>query len=187
MVQSDPFGPASAATGNAHRIVYGATFSATQNAMYLATAKVADADQGTIFEVDKGVTDADLCKAKPVVTAIVTGLPDVPSTRLLSTRSGALLYGTENGKLMRLDVAARTVAMVANLKGASAATSRVRGYLAESTDNVIVAVVYDYDAAGKNTARRVVSVDAGTGVATGRDVTALLDEFEPYPGVLRMN
>jgi hypothetical protein len=188
-VQSDPFGPGQAASGNAHRIVYGATWSPTQNAMYLATSRVADADLGTIFEIDKGVADADLCKAKPVVTAVVSGLPDVPSTRPLATRAGALFYGTENGKLMRLDPVARSVALVANLKGVSAATSRVRGYLAETTDDLVAAVVYDYDASGKNTARRVVTVtaSAATPAVTSRDVTALIDEFEPYPGVLRID
>jgi len=186
-IQSDPFGPAQASSGDAHRIVFGATWAPTQNAMYLATSKVADADLGTIFEIDKGVADADLCTAKPVVTAIVAGLPDVPSTRPLATRAGALFYGTENGKLMRLEPGARSVALVANLKGASVATSRVRGYLAETTDNLVVAVVYDYDTAGKNTARRLVSVDVGTAALTSRDVTALIDEFEPYPGVLRVN
>jgi hypothetical protein len=32
-----------------------------------------------------------------------------------------------------------------------------------------------------------VSVDVGTGVATSRDVTALIEEWEPYPGVMRRN
>jgi 4-hydroxy-3-methylbut-2-enyl diphosphate reductase IspH len=65
----------------------------------------------------------------------------------------------------------------------------VRGYLAETTDDLVAAVVYDYDASGKNTARRVVTVTAGaaTPAVTSRDVTALIDEFEPYPGVLRID
>jgi hypothetical protein len=54
-------------------------------------------------------------------------------------------------------------------------------------DNVVVAVVFDYDAKGKNTARRLVSVDVGTGVATSRDVTPLMDEWEQYPGVMKRN
>jgi hypothetical protein len=185
--QSDVFGPASAATRNANRIVYGATYSPTNDAMYLATAKVGSADQGSIFEVDKGVADAALCTAKPVVTALVTGLTDVPSTKLLSTRAGALFYGTANGKLMRLDVAGKTVALVADLKAAASAVSQVKGYLAETSDNVVVAVVYDYDSSGKNTARRLVSVVVGTGATTSRDVTALVDEWEPYPGVMKLN
>ncbi len=45
--QSLVFGPASAASGNANRIVYGATYSPTNDAMYLATSKVANADQGS--------------------------------------------------------------------------------------------------------------------------------------------
>jgi hypothetical protein len=187
VAQSDVFGPASAATGNANRIVYGATYSPTNDAMYLATSKVGSADQGTIFEVDKGVADAAMCTAKPVVTALVTGLTDVPSTKPLSTRAGALFYGTANGKLMRLDVAGKTVALVADLKAAGSASSQVKGYLAETADNVVVAVVFDYDANGKNTARRLVSVVVGTGAATSRDVTALVDEWEPYPGVMKRN
>jgi hypothetical protein len=32
-----------------------------------------------------------------------------------------------------------------------------------------------------------VSVVVGTGATTSRDVTALIDEWEPYPGVMRHN
>ena len=181
------FGPASAASGNASRIVYGATYSQANDAMYLATSKVANADQGTIFEIDKGVADADLCRAAPVVTALVTGLADVPSTKPLSTRAGALLYGTANGKLMRLDVAGRAVSVVADLQAAGAAGSKVKGYLAEAADGVVVAVVFDHDSSGKNTGRRLVSVEVATGASTSRDVTTLIDEWEPYPGVMRRN
>ncbi|MGA8893348.1 MAG: hypothetical protein WB493_17440 [Anaeromyxobacteraceae bacterium] len=185
--QSLVFGPASAASGNANRIVYGATYSPANDAMYLATAKVANADQGTIFEIDKGVADASLCRATPVVTALVTGLADVPSTKPLATRAGALLYGTANGKLMRIDVAGRAVVPVADLKAAGVAVSQVKGYLAESVDGMVVAVVFDYDGSGKNTARRLVSVAVGTGAWTSRDVTTLVEEWEPYPGVMKRN
>ena len=185
--QSLVFGPASAASGNANRIVYGATYSPANDAMYLATSKVANADLGTIFEIDKGVADANLCRAAPVVTALVTGLADVPSTKPLSTRAGALFYGTSNGKLMRIDVAGRAVAPVADLKAAGAAVSQVKGYLAESADGTVVAVVFDYDSSGTNTARRLVSVEVATGAKTSRDVTTLVDEWEPYPGVMRRN
>lgn len=184
---SDPFGPAQAGAGNAHRIVYGATWSAANAAMYLATAKVGDADLGTIFEVDKGVADADVCKAKPIVTVLVAGLVDVPSTRPIALKSGTLAYGTANGKLMRLDVTGRTAVLVADLRTGNAVSSVVRGYLAEAKDNVVAAVVYDYDAAGNNTARRLVRVDVGTGAQTERDVSKLIGENEPYPGVMRLN
>jgi len=187
LFQSDAFGPAQAGFGNAHRIVYGATWSAINQAMYLATAKVADADVGTIFEVDKGVADADVCKAKPVVTALVTGLADVPSTKIAVLKSGALVYGTANGRLMRLDVAGRQAVLVADLKGASAASSQIKGYLGEARDNVVAAVVYDYDAAGSNTARRLVTVNLDTAQASSRDVTQLIGESEPYPGAMRLH
>jgi hypothetical protein len=185
--RSDLFGPASAATGNAHRIVYGATYSPANDAMYLATSKVAGADQGTIFEIDRGVAAADLCRARPVVTVLVSGLTDVPSTKPLSTRAGALLYGTAQGKLMRVDVAGRSVALVADLAAATAASSQVRGYLAEVGEGLVAAVVYDHDAAGRNTARRLVTVTVATGAQESRDVTHLIDEFEPYPGVMRLH
>ena len=185
--QSLIFGPASAASGNANRIVYGATYSPTNDAMYLATSKVANADQGTIFEIDKGIADASLCRAAPVVTALVTGLTDVPSTKPLATRGGALFYGTANGRLMRINVAEKTVTVVADLKPAGSTASKVKGYLSEAADGVVVAVVFDHDASGKNTARRLVSVDVGTGAKVSRDVTALIDEWEPYPGVVKHN
>lgn len=184
---SDAFGPAQAGFGNAHRIVYGATYSAANQAMYLATAKVADADLGTIFEVDKNVADADLCKAKPVVTALVTGLPDVPSTRMLAMKSGTLVYGTANGKLMQLDVAGRQARLVADLAGSAASRSQVVGYLSEVGDKWVAAMVYDYDAGGSNTARRLVTVELGTGAKSSRDVSKLVRETDAYPGVMRLN
>ncbi len=187
LLQSDAFGPAQAGVGNAHRVVYGATYSAANKAMYLATAKVADADQGTIFEIDKGVADVDVCKVKPVVTPLVTDLADVPSTKIAALKSGALVYGTANGRLMKLDVAGKRALLVADLKSAPAVSSQVKGYLTEVSDNVVAAVIYDYDAAGNNAARRLVTVDVGTGRATSRDVTTLISEFEPYPGVMRLN
>ena len=185
--QSDAFGPAQAGFGNAHRIVYGAAWSAANKAMYLATAKVADTDRGTIFEVDKGVADADVCKAKPVITTLVTGLVDVPSTRIMTLKSGALIYGTANGKLMLLDASARKVALVAYLKSSPAASSQIKGHLSETKDNTVAAIVFDFDAAGNNTGRRLVSVDVGTAQQTSRDVSKLIGEFEPYPGAMRLN
>lgn len=184
---SDTFGPAQAGFGNAHRMVYGATYSAANQAMYLATAKVADADQGTIFEVDKNVADADLCKAKPVVTALVTGLLDVPSTKMLALKSGALVYGTANGRLMQLDVAGKRALLVADLKGSAAATSRVLGYLSEVGDTLVAAIVFDYDATGANVARRLVKVDTATGAISSRDVSPLVRETDAYPGVTRLD
>jgi hypothetical protein len=184
---SDPIGPVQAGFGNAHRIVYGATYSAANKAMYLATAKVGDADRGTLFEVDKAVADADLCKAKPTVTVLVSGLSDVPSTKILALKNGALVYGTANGKVMSVDVAGKKVTLVADLRTGTAASSRVQGYLAESGDNAVAVIVYDYDAAGLNTARRLVTVNLGTGSQTSRDVTRLIAENEPYPGVMRLN
>lgn len=136
--------------------------------------KLADADQGTIFEVDKGVADADLCKAKPVITSLVSGLSDVPSTRIFSLKSGSLVYGTSNGKLMKLDPAAKSVALLADLRTANAASSVVRGYLAEAKENVLAVIVFDYDAGGRNTARRLVTVDVLTAKQSRRDVFELM-------------
>jgi hypothetical protein len=185
--ESATFGPAQAGMGYAHRIVYGATYSASNNAMYMATAKVGDADLGTIFEIDKNIADADVCKAAPVVTMLVTGLTDVPSTKIEVMKSGELFYGTANGKLMQLDVAGKQAVLVADLKGVSAASSQVKGYLSEVSDNVVALVVYDYNASGQNIARRLVTVNLSTAAVSSRDVTNLIGEFEPYPGVLRLN
>jgi hypothetical protein len=187
LFESDAFGPAQAGFGNAHRIVFGASYSAANKAMYLATAKVADADQGTIFEVDKNIADVDLCKAKPVVTALVTGLTDVPSTKIIALKSGVLVYGTANGKLMKLDVAGKQALLVADVKGAGVATSRVKGYLSEVYDDAVAAVVFDYDTAGNNIARRLVTVAITSGTQSSRDVSQVISESEPYPGVMRLN
>lgn len=187
LFESDAFGPAQGGFGNAHRIVFGATYSAANRAMYLATSKVADADQGTIFEVDKNIADTDVCKGKPVVTALVTGLTDVPSTKFIALKSGALVYGTSNGKLMKLDVTNKQALLVADLKGAGVATSQVKGYLTEVFDNAVAAVVFDYDTAGNNTGRRLVTVNITTAAQSSRDVSQLISESETYPGVMRLN
>lgn len=184
---SDTWGPAQATFGNAHRMVYGATYSASNKAMYLATAKVADADQGTIFEVDKNVADADLCKAKPVITTLVSGLTDVPSTKILAMTNGTLVYGTSKGRLMQLDVSGKRALLIADLKASTATSSLVKGHLSEVGDKRVAAVVFDYNAAGQNTTRRVVSVDIVTGTLSSRDVSQLIRETETYPGVTRLN
>lgn len=131
----------------------------------------------------KGLADADLCTAKPVITVLVTGLADVPATKLIVLKSGALVYGTANGKLMRLDVAGRQAVLVADLR--TGAALQVRGYLSEVRDNVVAAVVFDFDAAGANTGRRLVTVDMATAQQSSRDVSRLISENEPYPGVMR--
>jgi hypothetical protein len=122
-----------------------------------------------------------------VVTALVTGLTDVPSTKPLSTRAGALFYGTANGRLMRINVGPKTVTMIADLKSAASAVSQVKGYLAETAENVVVAVVFDYDSSGNNTARRLVNVDVTSGAKVSRDAAAMIEEWEPYPGVMKRN
>jgi hypothetical protein len=186
--ESDMFGATQTTFANAHRIVVGATYSSAHKAMIVATAKKGDADEGTFFEIDKDVADADLCKQKPVVTTLVGGLADVPSTKLLATKSGALYYGTESGLLMKLDPAATPkTSSIADLAAAAPVTSHVRGYLAEVATNMVAAVVYDYDANGTNVARRLVTVDLSSGATSTRDITAMIDEFEPYPGVLALN
>jgi hypothetical protein len=88
---------------------------------------------------------------------------------------------------MRINVAEKTVTVIADLKPAGSIASQVKGYLAETADGVVVAMVFDHDPSGKNTARRLVSVDVGTGAKVSRDVTALIDEWEPYPGVMKHN
>jgi hypothetical protein len=48
-------------------------------------------------------------------------------------------------------------------------------------------VVFDYDAGGRNTGRRLVTVDVLTAKQSSRDVSQLIAETEPYPGVLPRN
>jgi hypothetical protein len=74
-----------------------------------------------------------------------------------------------------------------DLKASAASRSEVRGFLTEVADGVIGAVLYDYDATGRNIGRRMAGV-ATTGAQVGsHDVTNLIGENEPYPGVSRFN
>ncbi len=181
--KSLPFGPGIATLALAHRPVYGPALLSTDDTLYMATSKVADADEGRVFALDRGVSAADRCRQPPVLTEVIRGLADVPSTRFLEV-AGRLVYGTANGKLMALDVSTTpaTVRQVADL--VSGPSSSVRGYLTETSAGVVSGILFDVDANGRAAARRLFSVDVSTGSATFRDVSRLVGEDERYPGVL---
>ena len=185
--QSLVFGPASAASGNANRIVYGATYSPANDAMYLATAKVANADLGTIFEIDKGVADASLCRcgARRDGARHRSRRRAIDEAALHPRRDAPLRNGERQAHAARRGGPGRGAG--GGPQGRRGGVSQVKGYLAESADGTVVAVVFDYDVSGKNTARRLVSVEVATGAWTSRDVTSLIEEWEPYPGVMRRN
>lgn len=174
-----------ASTGASTFVVMGATDSPANAALYLP---VAGATAGSIIEIDRGVADANLCKAAPALTTVAQNLPDLPSTKILALRSGALVYGTANGKLMLLDpaqAAGSRVRLLADLTAAGS-TSTVKGYLSEVADGVVAAVVMDYQAS-RNTGRRLVQVTLATGTQASRDISGQVSEFEPYPGVSRID
>jgi len=175
-------------SGDAHGPVEGPTYSPTHDALYMATSRVGSSTGVTIFEIDKGVAKADLCKQAPVITKLMSaGSTDLPATKILATRSGMLVYGSVSGKLMKIDPLARSTTMLADLKASGVGRSEVKGFLTEIADGVIGAVVYDYDVNGRNIGRRLAGV-ATSGVQVGsHDVTNLIGENEPYPGVNRFN
>lgn len=159
------------------RVVWGPTDSPAAGALYLP---VITTTGGAILEIDHGVADAQLCAAAPTVTTSVSALTDAPSTRLLSLRSGTLVYGTTGGKLMRFDPAAKTTSVVADLG------SSVAGYLSELDDDHVAAIAFDVDATGHRNAR-MVQVDVTAGTVTSRDVHTLISPFELYPGVVPLD
>ncbi len=176
------------ASGDAHRTVEGPTYSPTHDALYLATRLVGTTPGVAIFEIDKGVAKADLCKQAPVFTRLVAGgAADVPVTKILATRAGVLVYGTDDGRLMKIDPVARSISLLADLKASAAVASKVKGFLTEVADGVIGAVVYDYDAQGRNIGRRLAGVSTSGAQLGSHDVTKLITEDEPYPGVSRFN
>lgn len=177
------------ASSNHHAIVEGPTYSPTHNALYMATRLVGNAPGLAIFEIDKDVPAASLCRQAPVFTRIITSsaAADVPVTKILATRLGVLVYGTDDGRLMKVDPVARSVSVLADLKAGGAAASRVKGFLTEIADGVIGAVVYDYDAQGRNIGRRLAGVSTSGTQVGSHDVTNLITGDDPYPGVNRFN
>jgi len=175
-------------SGDAHGPVEGPTYSPTHDALYMATSRVGTSAAVTIFEIDKGVAKADLCRQAPVFRRVASaGGTDLPSTKILATKSGLLIYGSVSGKLMKFDPVAGTISVLADLKAAAATRSEVRGFLTEVADGTIGAVVYDFDAKGRNIGRRLAGVSSA-GVQLGsHDITPLIGENEPYPGVNRFN
>ncbi len=192
--ESGLFGPATQSnpakapiSSDAHAPLWGPTYAAGQQALYMATTRTGTSDLGAIFEIDQGVADADLCRQPITVTQVVANLADVPSTKFLVTKAGQIFYGTANGKLMRFDPVAKTVTQVADLKASAVASSQVRGFLTEVADDVIGAVVFDYDTGGRNVGRRLAGVAANGTTSGSHDLTHLMPEDEPYPGVNRFN
>jgi hypothetical protein len=98
-----------------------------------------------------------------------------------------LVYGSVSGKLMKIDPLARSVTMLADLKASGVSRSEVKGFLTEIADGVIAAVVYDYDAAGRQLGRRLAGVSTGGTQIGSHDVSNLIGENEPYPGINRFN
>jgi hypothetical protein len=175
-------------SGDAHATVEGPTWSATHNALYLATRRSGSIDAVTIFEIDKGVARADLCRQAPTVTRIASsGAADVPATKIMVTKAGMLVYGSVSGKLMKIDPSARSISVLADLKASGAASSQIKGFLTEITDGTIGAVVHDFDASGRNIGRRLAGVSTSGSQVGSHDVSKLIGETEPYPGVNRFN
>jgi hypothetical protein len=175
-------------SGDAHATVEGPTYSPTHDALYLATRRVGATDAVTIFEIDKGVSKAALCRQTPVLTRIASsGAADVPVTKILVTRAGMLVYGSVSGKLMKIDPTARTITMLADLKTSGAASSQIKGFLTEVADGTLGAIVHDFDAAGRNIGRRLAGVSTTGSQVGSHDVSRLIGESEPYPGVNRFN
>jgi hypothetical protein len=98
-----------------------------------------------------------------------------------------LVYGSVSGKLMKIDPSARSISVLADLKASGAASSQIKGFLTEITDGTIGAVVHDFDASGRNIGRRLAGVSTSGSQVGSHDVSKLIGETEPYPGVNRFN
>jgi hypothetical protein len=172
LVNEDAAGPSAGAWDP----IVGATRSAKTNELYVATRRVGAADQARLHRVK--VTD---CVASgPALVEVVGSLAEVPSTALVDASDGFMYFGTESGKLMRFDPAQAAVTEVANL-AASAGTTRVAGYLAESA-GAIVGVLADTDGAGA-ASRRVFRAPLAGGAPTTA-AAPWVHAQDPFPGVL---
>ncbi|MFM2036521.1 MAG: Chitinase precursor, partial [Pseudomonadota bacterium] len=160
------------ASGGAHQPLEAATWSPTHDALYLITTMQEKGEGISFLEIDKGVAPANLCRQPVILNRLtVTGvsLADMPTTRLLATKSGLLVYGTRNGRLMKFDPLAGGVTLLADLAAPGLAASSVRGFLTEVADGVISAVVYDFDANGNNVSRRIAGVSTSGAKVGGHD------------------
>lgn len=164
-----PAPSARAAPQPSTRLVAGPTHAPAQGAIYMATVQAGRGgapDTAALHEVDRGLADDALCRRAPQVLTLVDGLTDLPVTRVLATRDGALLYAARSGKLMRLEPEQRRVTTVADLRAPGAGQRQWVADLAEVGPGRLDALVQALDARGRSLGRHRVQV--AFGAATGR-------------------
>ena len=112
----------------------------------------------------------------------------MPATfRLTMVQANPTVGALDANAALALSAWGQGKAAGADLKAGAAAASKVKGFLTEVADGVIGAVVYDYDAQGRNIGRRLAGVSTSGAQLGSHDVTKLITEDEPYPGVSRFN
>lgn len=161
----------------AHTPVRGGTAFTVNNKMYLMTSKLGKfGTEGRIHEVDLSTCDTDYT---PRLVTLVRGLANLPSTKMLQTSDGRLVYGTVDGHLMAFDPQSNLVTDLVNLTIAGG-SAEVRGFLAE-VDGVVKAFVRDTAADGRRT-MRLVSYSLSSGAVTSINANAQVNDV--YPGVV---
>lgn len=162
---------------NAHTPVRGGTAFTVNNKMYLMTSKIGKfGTEGRIHEVDLSTCDTDYM---PKLITLVRGLQNLPSTKMLQTSDGRLVYGTADGRLVEFKPQSNTVTVLANLTIAGG-SAEVRGFLAE-VDGAIKGFVRDTAADGRRT-MRLVSYNLSSGAVTSINANAQVNDV--YPGLV---
>ena len=171
------FREGNASVDYAHEPVRGGTYSTATDEMFIMTAKRAGLPEGRIHLVNM-----DNCASGVGLTAVVTGMTDIPSTKMIEVDGQLMYFGTENGKLMRFNPVDYTVTEIADMTPGSG-TAKVRGYLDE-VDGVIRGIVHRYDTDGRASARMLFAYDIESNTVTQTDVSDQFREDELYPGVI---
>lgn len=115
--------------------------------------------------------------AAPIISSVITGLSDAPSTALLASSDGNFYYGTEGGKVMQFDGVSQPVIV------ASFDNTGVVGFLTEDAEGAIVGVLSN----GNALEDKVFSYT----IADGTTSSQIVPEDRPidtfYPGVTEIN
>ncbi len=115
--------------------------------------------------------------AAPIISSVITGLSDAPSTALLAGSDGNFYYGTEGGKLMQFD-GVNQPGIVASFDNTG-----VVGFLTEDAEGAIVGILSN----GNAQEDKVFSYTIVDGATSSQIVPKdrPIDTF--YPGVTEIN
>ena len=154
-----------------HEPVRAITIPTAQADGYFATANSSVNGQGTIQHLKNN------CSA-PVITGVVAGLTDIPSTAMLYASDGLYYYGTQNGKLMKFDPKTNSV-----VQAAAVSSLPVAGFLIEDANGDIVGLASNGDVDSD----MMFAYTLASGALVKQSVPATSPIDSHYPGFTEIN